>query len=115
MRRYKNKTIERKTKIRAKLRRLTDRLRLSVFRSHQYIYAQIIDDEQGKTLVSVNEKELSKKSKSKIERALALGQLLAQKAKKKKIKQVYLDRGQYQYHGRVKALAEGARKGGLEF
>ena len=112
---FKNKTIARKTKIRAKLRQVSQRLRLTVFRSQHYIYSQIIDDAQGKTLVAVNEKELDKKSplKSKIDKAFALGQLLAQKAKNKKISQVYFDRGAYKYHGRVKALVEGARKGGL--
>lgn len=112
---FKNKTIARKTKIRAKLRLVGQRLRLTAFRSQRYIYGQIIDDTQAKTLVAVNEKELDKKLplKSKIDKAFALGQLLAQKAKSKKISQVYFDRGAYKYHGRIKALVEGARKGGL--
>lgn len=112
---FKNKTIARKTKIRAKLHQVGQRLRLTVFRSHRFIYAQIIDDQQGKTLISANEKEVKElqTKTDKISRAFALGELLAQKSKSKKIIQVYFDRGAYKYHGRVKALAEGARKGGL--
>jgi large subunit ribosomal protein L18 len=95
---------------------------LTVFRSYKYIYAQIINDDKGETLVSVSEKDLKSVgarattlTKTKIEKAFQLGEILAQKAKKKKIKSVYFDRGSYKYHGRIKALAEGARKGGLEF
>ncbi|MFZ5365676.1 MAG: 50S ribosomal protein L18 [Patescibacteria group bacterium] len=93
------------------------RLRLSVFRSNKYIYGQIIDDEEGQTLVAVN--DLSNLSDlgnlSKIERSRQVGKLLAEEALKKGIKKVYFDRGRFKYHGRVKALAEGAREGGLEF
>jgi len=107
---------KRKTRIRAKIKGATKRPRLSVFRSHQGIYVQIIDDKQGKTLVSANEKEIkSKDKKTKTEQAELIGELLAKKALRKKIKQVVFDRGSYRYHGRVKALAEGARKGGLKF
>lgn len=100
-----------------KIKGTTQRPRLAVFRSHQAIYGQIIDDQKGKTLVAANEKELTAKNKEghKSARAGAVGELLAQKALKKKIKKVIFDRRGYQYHGRVKALAEGARKGGLEF
>ncbi len=103
-------------------KKLTKRLRLAVFRSNRYIYAQIIDDEKGKTLVSVSEKELGKekgkKEKAvltKVEKARLVGELLAQKAIKIGLKEVRFDRRRYRYHGRVKALAEGARKGGLNF
>lgn len=91
--------------------------RLSIFRSNKAIYAQIIDDIKGKTLVSISEKELksSKEDKTKTQIAAALGELLAKKAKAKKVKKVYFDRGGYKYHGRIAAFAEGARKGGLEF
>jgi len=114
---YFNQTAKRKTRLRAKLRRISDRPRLSVFRSNKYIYAQIIADQQGKTLAAVSEKELPAKAvkQSKIEKAHQLGRILAGKAKKKKIKKVYFDRGAYQFHGRVKALAQGAREGGLDF
>ena len=92
------------------------RLRLSVHRSNRYISAQIIDDQKGKTLLGVHEKNLSlAKPLTKKERALALGEYLAKEARRKGIKTVVFDRGNYHYHGRVKALAEGARKGGLEF
>jgi len=89
------------------------RLRLSVFRSNKFIYAQIIDDEKGNTLVSADDQK--SKIKSKIERAKETGKLLAEKAIAKKIKKVYFDRGDFRYHGRIKAIAEGAREGGLEF
>jgi len=116
IKRYSGRSISRKKKIRAKLRKISQRLRLSVFRSHRYISAQVIDDKKGKTLVAVLEKELKvTKASTKIDRAYALGEILAQKALKKKIKKVYFDRGRYKYHGRVKALAEGAKKGGLSF
>jgi large subunit ribosomal protein L18 len=89
------------------------RPRLSVFRSHQHIYAQIIDDTKGQTLVS--ESDLTAKSGTKKEKALTVGENIAKKAVQKKIKQVVFDRGGFIYHGRVAALTEGARKGGLEF
>lgn len=95
------------------------RLRLAVFRSNKSIYAQIIDDRQAKTLATASEKDLDKKAiKNKItkmERAKLVGVILAKKALDKKIKQVFFDRRDYRYHGRVKALAEGAREGGLQF
>lgn len=89
------------------------RLRLSVFRSNKFIYAQIIDDEKGNTLVAADDQK--SKIKSKIERAKETGKLLAEKAIAKKIVKVYFDRGDFRYHGRIKAIAEGAREGGLEF
>lgn len=104
----------RRRRVRSKLRSVTSRLRLTVFRSNCYFYGQIIDDQKRKTLVSVCEKELAKGKKRKIDRAGLLGELLAKKAKTAKIKEVVFDRGAYRYHGRVKAFAEGARKGGLK-
>lgn len=99
--------------------------RLSVFRSNKYIFAQVIDDRVGKTLVAASEKELGKaprsgipqssKKMTKTERAKKVGYLLAKKSKSKKIDKVVFDRGSFKYHGRVKALAQGAREGGLEF
>lgn len=95
------------------------RLRLAVFRSNKSIYAQIIDDNLGNTLVAASEKDLDKKTlKNKItktEKAGLVGKILAKKALDKKIKQVFFDRRHYRYHGRVKALAQGAREGGLQF
>lgn len=131
-RRYPNKSIARKTKVRAKLKRFSDRPRLSVFRSNKYIYSQIIDDKKGETLVSASEKDLKSvgaqraapaKSRgavpapgiNKVDKACQVGGILAKKALKKKIKQVYFDRGKHKYHGRVEALAKGAREGGLIF
>lgn len=92
------------------------KLRLSVFRSNKYIYAQIIDDLKGHTLVSVSKKDINQPSSgSKTEQAKLVGKALAQKAKIAKIKNVSFDRGNFAYKGRVKALAEGAREGGLIF
>lgn len=88
--------------------------RLSVHRTNAAIYAQLIDDTVAKTLLSVSEKMLTTKG-TKMEKATALGQLLAKKALEAKIKAVVFDRGAFRYHGRVKALADGAREGGLKF
>ena len=91
--------------------------RLNVFRSNSNIFAQIIDDEKGVTLVSASsiDKELKIENGSNVEAAAKVGELLANRAKKAKITKVTFDRGGYQYHGRVKALAEAARENGLEF
>ena len=105
-------------RVRSKVRGTSQRPRLSVFRSLKHIYAQIIDDQKGVTLVAASEKDLSPaslKGKTKTEKAKLVGLALAKKALKKKITQVAFDRGPYRYHGRVKALAEGAREGGLKF
>lgn len=108
----------RKLRIRAKVTGTSDRPRLSVFRSGRFMSAQIIDDTKGSTMVAVSEKELKGKQSShvpKIERAKTIGKLLAKKAIDKKITAVRFDRSGYSYHGRVRALAEGAREGGLQF
>ena len=105
-------------RIRAVIYGRAGRPRLSVFKSLKHIYAQIIDDEKGKTLVSASEQELSKSARStgkKIEKAEEIGKLIAKKALEKKIEKVVFDRGSFRYHGRIKALAEGARQGGLKF
>lgn len=92
------------------------RLRLAVYRSNKAISAQIIDDKKSLTLVAVSEKDLKGKTKiTKLEKAALLGEILAQKAIKKGLKKVRFDRRNYHYHGRVQALAEAARKGGLDF
>ncbi|HJX59151.1 50S ribosomal protein L18 [Candidatus Woesebacteria bacterium RBG_19FT_COMBO_47_8] len=108
--------LKRKLRVKMKVRGDASRPRLSVFRSNKNIYAQIIDDAAGKTLVSAKnrEKEIAK-IKSKMEAASAVGEAIAVRALKAKIKKVVFDKGGFKYHGRVKALAEGARKGGLEF
>ena len=102
-------------KVRAKARGTAEMPRLCVFRSRKHIYGQLIDDEKGKTILIANDEEIQKKTKGKIETAKEVGKLLAQKAIAKKITRVVFDRGGYKYHGRVKALAEGAREEGLKF
>jgi len=91
--------------------------RLNVFRSNGNIFAQIIDDTKGETLVSASsiDKDLKLKNGGNIEAATKVGKLIAERAKKAKINKVVFDRGGYLYHGRVKALAEAARENGLEF
>ena len=110
---------ERHRRVRKKIEGSASRPRLCVFRSLNHIYAQLIDDSAGKTLVSVSTLEAALKSElnrtSKAKKAELVGSLIARRAVEKGIKQVVFDRGGYQYHGRVKALAETARKGGLEF
>lgn len=112
------KNREKKARLRKKLRSRSHYPRLSVFRSNKATYAQIIDDRQGKTIAAASTKELKAKTKDKKEtkssQALALGQLLAQKALKQKITQANFDRGAYKYHGRIKAVAAGAREKGLK-
>ena|ERR1035437_2687984 len=106
----------RQTRIRAKVKGVATQPRLSVFRSNKYVYVQVMDDKEKKTVVGATEKELSLKEKlNKSERARELGKLIAKKAIAKKIEKVVFDRGSYRYHGRVKAVAEGAREGGLKF
>ncbi len=102
--------------IRAKLSGTALRPRLSVFRSNSDIYVQLIDDVNGLTLVSVNSSKLPSKSKlTKVEQSIEVGKEVAKLASAKGISQVVFDRGGYLYHGRVKALADGAREGGLQF
>jgi len=110
------KAEKRQVRVRSKIKGTKERPRLSVFRSNRYIYAQIINDEDGKTIVGISEKHLSEKvGTSKIEKTEALGALLAEKAKVKSVKKIVFDRRGYAYHGRVAAVARGLRKGGLEF
>lgn len=118
----KSRTAARKKRhfrVRKQISGTPQRPRLNVFRSLTDIYAQVIDDEAGQTLVSAStiDKDLRKKvkGKNKTEQAKAVGEIVAERAKSKGISQVVFDRGGYQYMGRVKALAEGAREGGLEF
>ena len=109
--------IKRKIRNRKKLKDVnTNKLRISVFKSSKNISAQIIDDKISKTLVSASstEKEIKKNKTKKMDLSNVLGELLAKRAKEKKISSVYFDRGGYKYHGRIKALAESLRKNGLK-
>ncbi len=116
----KNKNrVVRHVRVRKKISGTAERPRLNVYRSLNEIYAQIIDDEKGVTLVSVSTKEKELKSalegKNKTEQARLVGETVAQRAKSKNINDVVFDRGGYLYTGRVQALAEGARSKGLNF
>ena len=103
-------------RVRAKMFGTNEIPRLCVFRSPKHISAQMIDDEKGKTLLLVDDLKLKlKEGQTKVDMARYVGEELAKQAKDKKIQQVVFDRGGYKYHGRVKALAEGARGGGLKF
>jgi len=108
---------KRKKRIRARLEGNTERPRLSVFRSNKHIYVQLVDDVKGHTLVAASsaEEALKEKVGSSIEGAKTLGNLVAKRAMAKNITQVVFDRSGYLYHGRVKALADAAREGGLKF
>ncbi len=107
------KKTRRQKRIRNKIRNTSNALRLTIYRSNKHIYAQIVDDAAHKTLVSAFEKDV--KDGTKTERAKTVGLAIAKAASEKKIKTVVFDKGSYAYHGRVKALAEGAREGGLTF
>ena len=136
MRKKQEKRVRRHKRVRAKAFGTNKRPRLCVFKSSKHIYAQLIDDEKGKTITAASDSELqpkTKKGKSKVAVACEVGKLIAKKALGKKfaepsahltprsasqssaIEKVVFDRGGYKYHGKVKALAEGAREGGLKF
>jgi len=104
----------RKKRIRLKIRGTKERPRLSVFRSNLYIYAQLINDEKGETLLSISDKDMKEKQ-TRIDKAKKTGIALAKKALDKKISSVVFDKGGYSFHGIVKAFADGAREGGLKF
>ena len=113
-----NNKIKRKLRNRKKLKKVNNnRYRISVSKSLKNISAQIIDDQKNKTLVSAssNEKEIKKNKVKKVEKSTLLGEMLAKRAKEKNINEVYFDRGEYKYHGRIKAFAETLRKNGLKF
>lgn len=103
----------RQERIRKQIKAVSNLPRLSVHRSNKHIYAQIIDDQAHKTVVSVIEQDSMKGTKT--ERAKAVGEAIAKAAQDNKIKEVVFDKGAYAYHGRVKALAQAAREGGLSF
>jgi large subunit ribosomal protein L18 len=117
MKKINNKT-KRKLRNRKKLSKVSsNRFRISVSKSLNNLSAQIIDDKEKKTLVSASsiEKEIKTKKMKKIEKSSLIGEILAKRAKEKNISEVYFDRGEYKYHGRVKVFAETLRKNGLKF
>jgi large subunit ribosomal protein L18 len=109
------KRLRRRRRVRAKVRGTAERPRLSVFRSNRGVNVQLIDDVAGRTLAAVNWTEPDLKGLQSMEQAKRVGELIAERGKAAGIETVVFDRGGYQYHGRVKALAEGAREGGLRF
>lgn len=112
----KERFIQRKKRVRAKVSGTNERPRLSMFKSNKEIYAQIIDDIKGKTLLSISTKDKEVVGgKNKTEKAALAGELLAKKALKAKIIKVVFDKSGYKYHGKIKSFADGARKGGLNF
>ena len=106
---------KRHNRVRARVHGTNERPRLNVFRSLNHMYAQVIDDTQGHTLVAASTLDKDVADTPKIEQAKAVGKLVAERAKSAGISKVVFDRGGYLYHGRIKALAEGAREGGLDF
>jgi large subunit ribosomal protein L18 len=107
--------LRRRRRVRAKVRGTAERPRLSVFRSNRGIQAQLIDDVKGHTVAAVNWVEADLKSLARMEQAKKAGELLAERAKAAGVETCVFDRGGYRYHGKVKALADGAREGGLKF
>jgi large subunit ribosomal protein L18 len=105
--------LRRRRRVRAKVSGTADRPRISVFRSNRGIFAQLIDDEAGRTMAAVNWTEADLRTLAGVEQARRAGALLAERATAAGVQTAVFDRGGYQYHGRVKALAEGAREGGL--
>jgi len=109
-----NAAVRRATRVRARVK-ASGRLRLSIFRSSRHIYAQVIDDAAGKTLVTASSLDSVIKTGVGKKAAEAVGKLLGERAKKAGIREVAFDRGRFPYHGRVQALADGARGAGLKF
>ncbi len=107
--------LRRRRRVRAKIRGTAERPRISVFRSNRGIFAQLVDDENGRTIASVNWTEADLRGLGRMEQAQRAGALLADRAKAAGVDTAVFDRGGYKYHGRVKALADGAREGGLAF
>ncbi len=107
--------LKRRRRVRAKVRGTAQRPRISVFRSNRGVAAQLIDDDAGRTLAAVTWTEAELRGLAGLEQAKQAGLLLAQRAKEAGVDAVVFDRGGYQYHGRVQALADGAREGGLNF
>ena len=114
--RHKSKRYARRRRIRARIIGNVERPRFSVFRSNRHIGVQLIDDKKGETLVALHDREVSgKKREKQVTTAEKVGEAIAKKALEKGVTKVVFDRGGYAYHGIVRAVAEGARKGGLKF
>ncbi|MGM0366347.1 MAG: 50S ribosomal protein L18 [Actinomycetota bacterium] len=113
----KDSGLKRKLRAKHKVQKKSDRLRLCVYRSNKHIYGQIIDNLSGNALVGVSSQVIEKKPEDKGKKDISFrtGEKIAQLAKKKKIEEVVFDKNKFKYHGRVKAFADGARKGGLKF
>ena len=109
------KRLKRRRRVRAKVRGTAERPRLAVYRSNRGVQAQVIDDVKGHTLAAVVWTEPDLKSLPRMEQAKKAGEVVASRAKEAGVETIVFDRGGYRYHGRVRALAEGAREGGLEF
>jgi len=109
------KRLKRRRRVRAKVHGSAERPRISVFRSNRGVFAQLVDDEACRTLTAVNWTEPELRGMGRMEQAKRAGELLAQRAKSAGVEEAVFDRGGYKYHGRVRALAEGAREGGLRF
>jgi large subunit ribosomal protein L18 len=107
--------LRRRRRVRAKISGTGERPRLSVYRSNRGVFAQLVDDAAGRTLAAVNWTEADLRGLAPMEQANRAGQLLAERAKGAGVERCVFDRGGYRYHGRVRALAEGAREGGLSF
>jgi large subunit ribosomal protein L18 len=107
--------LRRRRRVRGKIRGTAERPRLSVFRSNRGVVAQLIDDDSGRTIAAVNWIEPELRELGTMEQAKRVGELIAERAKQAGVSSCVFDRGGYRYHGRVRALAEGAREGGLEF
>jgi large subunit ribosomal protein L18 len=110
-----NRRLRRRRKVRSKIVGTAERPRLSVYRSNRGVFAQLIDDERGHTLAAVNWTEPALRSLKPMESAAKAGEALAERARAAGLESCVFDRGGYRYHGRVKALADGAREGGLKF
>jgi large subunit ribosomal protein L18 len=109
------KRLRRRRRVRAKVRGTAARPRISVFRSNRGISAQLVDDDRGHTLAAVTWTEADLRKLARMDQARRAGELLAERAKAAGVERAVFDRGGYKYHGRVRALAEGAREGGLAF
>ena len=109
------KRLKRRRRVRAKVHGSAERPRISVFRSNRGLFAQLIDDESGRTLAAANWTEAELRSMKPMDQSRRIGELLAERAKSAGVESAVFDRGGYKYHGRVKALADGAREGGLAF
>ena len=107
--------LRRRRRVRAKVRGTAERPRISVFRSNRGVVAQLIDDDAGRTIAAVNWTEKELRGLDRTDQAKKVGEILASRAKDAGVEACVFDRGGYRYHGRVAALAEGAREGGLEF